>query len=38
MIEATTNPKVRRAFQTAHAQRSAAMQSAWGWLFGRRAN
>lgn len=36
MIESTTDPAMRRAFQAAHEERARAIKSAWAWLFSRR--
>jgi hypothetical protein len=33
MIESTTNPETRRAFQIAHEERARAIKDAWHWLF-----
>lgn len=33
MIEATTNPAARRAYEAAHAERGRAIANVWGWLF-----
>lgn len=33
MLECTTNPDTRRAFQVAHEERSRAIKNAWNWLF-----
>lgn len=35
MFEGTTNPRARRAIETAHKERARIMQSAWVWLFSR---
>lgn len=33
MFEATTNPAAHAALKKAHAERSAALSTAWHWLF-----
>ena len=35
MLQATTNPAVRDAIKSAHAERGRLAVSAWSWLFNR---
>ena len=38
MIELTTNPAARRAFNRAHSARAEAVRAVWAWLFSAQAS